>query len=221
MESVIPALEPPQPKITKIEPGSREMTIYFECPGYNDKQIKAWFEVELNPPAPTLLGEQIDKKKEEKHHKKINDITPGNNNNNNNHLTVNNNDNMHRPSRAHHRKSRMIHRKSKWIRRATSARMKNLSAFPTRHLGAALPLFGFNRSNTVQDSFDDTKKEDREDSYLDLYPEEYDDESFIPYFRRNQRYLSSPIKITPLNNGQEYSVRIKAVTLSGTKNYTI
>ena len=44
-----------------------------------------------------------------------------------------------------------------------------------------------------------------------------EDDNFIPKFRENTRHMGSPIKITPLNNGETYRVKIKAVTLSGMK----
>ncbi|ETO27784.1 zinc finger protein CCCH domain-containing protein, partial [Reticulomyxa filosa] len=39
----------------------------------------------------------------------------------------------------------------------------------------------------------------------------------LPLFRRATRYPCSPIRISPLNNGQEYSIQIKAVTLTEIK----
>eukprot|EP01084_Bolivina_argentea_P201854 344976_1 len=60
---------------------------------------------------------------------------------------------------------------------------------------------------------DDEK--DREKKNILLAEIESDD--FIPYFRRNIRHFGSPVKISPVVNGIPYIVRVKSVTLSGSK----
>jgi len=45
----------------------------------------------------------------------------------------------------------------------------------------------------------------------------YDDDDFVPYYRRNIRHFGSPVKISPVINGIPYIVRVRAVTLSGSK----
>ena len=65
------------------------------------------------------------------------------------------------------------------------------------------------------DSIDDEKAEHDGKSLAQLAEFEADD--FVPYFRRNARYHGTPIKLSPVVNGISYVVRVKAVTLSGSK----
>ena len=57
-ESATAALEPPQPEITRVKAGNREILVHFKCPGYDRPKVKAWFEVELNPSKPPLIIHQ-------------------------------------------------------------------------------------------------------------------------------------------------------------------
>ena len=71
-ESAYPSKEPPLPVLKKVEPGNREIIVHFDCPGYDKPDIRAWFEVELDPPAPSLdqagiLVKLDDEKKEHRH----------------------------------------------------------------------------------------------------------------------------------------------------------
>jgi len=112
------------------------------------------------------------------------------------------------------RKSRW-NRKSKWIRRSTCIQMRNMSTLSSKQTGSTLTP---GKPKLYNQSSEEFKTIDAE--HFGVCPEEYDDDSFVPYFRRNIRHFASPIKIAPLNNGQQYSVRIKAVTLSGVKTTT-
>jgi len=56
-----------------------------------------------------------------------------------------------------------------------------------------------------------------EEKQNDLKLEDFENDDFVPYFRRNVRHFGSPVKISPVVNGVPYIVRVKAVTLSGSK----
>merc|ERR1719420_1621370 len=45
----------------------------------------------------------------------------------------------------------------------------------------------------------------------------YEDDDFVPYFRRKTRHFGTPVKISPVVNGIPYTVQVRAVTLSGSK----
>jgi len=209
-ESAYPSKEPPQPTLKKVEPGNREVIVHFDCPGYDKPDIRAWFEIELDPPPPSIdqagILVRIDDEKKE--------------------------------SRGHERqKSRMrtkLARKSRWRRQTMSQKLLMGGSMGMSAMGgigsigggmnngipSSVPNIGSKPNINAMaginlGSIDDEKAGYGGKSLAQLA--EIDADDFIPYFRRNTRHHGTPIKISPVVNGIPYIVRVKAVTLSGSK----
>ncbi|ETO14527.1 fibronectin type III domain-containing protein [Reticulomyxa filosa] len=222
-ESAYPSLAPPQPQLVSVEAGNREITtndklLMFDS--YDDPQIKAWFEVELLPEQPEVpsLKTQIDAEAWEEM-EKLGAET----------------DKVKKLAKKQHKSTKSkVKNKTKTKGKPSSGKTKkqgeegtptplgssgegeekheesapmspSLSATPgveevAPHMRRLAPRSRLRKKSTWA-------KELGEDSVTNEKP----------LFRRAKRYASSPIRISPLNNGEEYAIRIKAVTLTETK----
>merc|ERR1712228_1019264 len=184
-ESAYPSKEPPSPILTKVKGGNREIIVHFKCDHYDGPDIKAWFEMELDPPPPSIDQAGI----LQKINTKIDD----------------NKEADEQINKGHYReKSRMrtkLRKKSRWRRQTISQKS---------FMGG---LVAIKSTNKVTLNANEEKQSDSKQQTLD----DVDNDDFVPYFRRNIRHFGSPVKISPVVNGVPYIVRVKAVTLSGSK----
>eukprot|EP00485_Elphidium_margaritaceum_P004014 CAMPEP_0202687728 /NCGR_PEP_ID=MMETSP1385-20130828/3367_1 /ASSEMBLY_ACC=CAM_ASM_000861 /TAXON_ID=933848 /ORGANISM="Elphidium margaritaceum" /LENGTH=1356 /DNA_ID=CAMNT_0049342569 /DNA_START=13 /DNA_END=4083 /DNA_ORIENTATION=+ len=225
-ESAYPSKEPPTPALKKVEAGNREIIVHFDCAGYDKPDIRAWFEIELEPPPPSieqagilvradgsLLRRSISGDDE-----KSDDV-----------------------GALARQKSKMrvkLARKSRWRRQTMSQKLMTPGANfgAGGHVGgvmspmgasgkaglvtamgissvpniASKPKIGLTPTDAVVE-----EEKAAQDNMAQLAEIESDD--FVPYFRRSTRHHGTPIKISPVVNGISYAVRVKAATLSGSK----
>ena len=54
VETVYTSKKPAKPILQSVETESHQITVHFSCPVYDAPTIRAWFEVELDPPIPNI-----------------------------------------------------------------------------------------------------------------------------------------------------------------------
>eukprot|EP01084_Bolivina_argentea_P132216 233316_1 len=191
-ESAYPSKDPPLPVLGKVVAGSREIIVHFKCDGFDKPDVRAWFEMELDPPPPSIDQAGITYMSVTKDDEK-------------------DKENIERPTHSRE-KSRMrtkLARKSRWRRQTISQKLFMNCAIGTGGLiGAAVQPSGMGALPASPELLQDEKS---------VILKEEDSDDFVPYYRRELRHYGTPVKISPVVNGIPYRVKVKAVTLSGSK----
>eukprot|EP01083_Nonionella_stella_P190258 704672_1 len=200
MESAIeiatPTYPPPQPIIKKVISGNREIIIDVQCDGWDELETKCWFQVDVNPQQPTLeFLQQIytsrRKKKKQKQNEKNNTFNP---------LSP---------------RGGVI---PSHLRKKSIATMNRLASARSRATFSTV-LYKIDLSQMTSNIpiEEDEKNENAPDVFGNMNEDSHDE---IPLYKRNKRYHSLPIIISPLINGEEYVVTVRARNYTGIKSST-
>jgi len=209
-ETAYPSKEPPLPQLLSVKAGNREITVHFKCDGYDRPDVKAWFEMVITPPPPTIDQAGVYQKNNQK-------AKPG----------VGDDEKSNGPPQHFRQRSRMrtkLARKSRWRRQTMSQKlfMGGSPAAAGGHMASYRGLPGISASSPKAGASPQALDEEKSTEQLDAEKAAqmmaiYEDDDFVPYFRRKTRHSGSPVKISPLVNGITYTVQVRAVTLSGSQ----
>ena len=225
----------------QVKAGNREIVVDFKCPGFDRPDILAWFEMVLDPEPPSIdqagilvkqkstdAGDIEDDEKTSRGHyrqrsrmrtKLARKSRWRRQTMSQRHMLFGGVQSPGSPSALgpHFAKSPLRGMAAPYSgHRGVPKIKKVLSSGPSIMQGDSTLIMMEEKSTDDMDGNDSSSPNGRKYTSSQLV-KMYEDEDFVPYYRRNTRHGKGPVKISPVVNGIAYIVQVKAVTLSGYK----